>query len=57
MHTIDLLRGQGTPAKTTLGSAAIVVVIVVVPILAASVMADRYVWCRFLQGGNLNFSI
>ena len=42
MHTIDLLRGQGIPAKTTLGSAAMVVLIVVVPILAAAGMVDRY---------------
>jgi len=42
MHTIDLLRGQGIPAKTTLGSAAMVVVIVAVPILAAAGMVDRY---------------
>jgi Tfp pilus assembly protein PilN len=42
MHTIDLLRGQGIPVKTTLGSAAMVVVMVVVPILAAAGMADRY---------------
>jgi len=42
MHTIDLLRGQGIPAKTTLGSAAMVIVIVVVPILAAAAMVDRY---------------
>ena len=42
MHTIDLLRGQGVPAKTTLGSAAIIVVMIVVPILAAAGMVDRY---------------
>jgi Tfp pilus assembly protein PilN len=42
MHTIDLLRGQGVPAKTTLGSAAMVMVIVMVPILAAAAMVDRY---------------
>jgi hypothetical protein len=42
MHTIDLLKGQGIPAKTTLGSAAMVVVMVVVPILAAAGMVDRY---------------
>ena len=42
MHTIDLLRGQGIPAKTTFGSAAMVVVMVVVPILAAAGMVDRY---------------
>jgi Tfp pilus assembly protein PilN len=42
MHTIDLLRGQGIPVKTTLGSAAMVVVMVVVPIFAVAGMADRY---------------
>jgi hypothetical protein len=42
MHTIDLLRGQGIPAKTTLGGVAMLIVIVVVPILAAAGMADRY---------------
>ena len=42
MHTIDLLRGQGIPAKTTPGSAAMVVVVVAVPILAAAGMVDRY---------------
>jgi len=42
MHTIDLLRGQGIPAKTTFGSVAMVIVMVVVPILAAAWMVDRY---------------
>ncbi|MBN2594454.1 MAG: hypothetical protein JXA81_13180 [Sedimentisphaerales bacterium] len=42
MHTIDLLRGQGVPAKTTLGSAAMVIVMAAVPILAAAGMVDRY---------------
>jgi len=42
MHTIDLLRGQGIPAKTTLGSAAILAVMAVVPILAGAWMVDRY---------------
>jgi hypothetical protein len=42
MHTIDLLRGQGIPVKTTLGGAAMVVLMVVVPILAAAGMVDRY---------------
>jgi len=43
MHTIDLLRGQGIPAKTTLGSMAMIAVIIAVPILAAVAMADRYI--------------
>ena len=42
MHTIDLLRGQGIPAKTTLGGVAMLIVMVVVPILAAAGMIDRY---------------
>jgi hypothetical protein len=42
MHTIDLLKGQGIPAKTTVGSVAVVIVIIVVPILAAAGMVDRY---------------
>ena len=42
MHTIDLLRGQGIPAKTTFGSVAMVIVMVVVPILTAAWMVDRY---------------
>ena len=42
MHTIDLLKGQGIPAKTTLGSAAMVIVMAAVPILAAAGMVDRY---------------
>jgi len=43
MHTIDLLRGQGIPAKTTLGSIIMIMVMVAVPILAAAWMVDRYV--------------
>ena len=42
MHTIDLLKGQGIPAKTTLGGVAMLIVMVVVPILAAAGMVDRY---------------
>jgi hypothetical protein len=42
MHTIDLLRGQGIPAKTTLGSVIMIALIIVVPILAAAWMVDRY---------------
>ena len=43
MHTIDLLRGQGVPAKTTLGSVIMIIVIIAVPILAAAWMVDRYI--------------
>ncbi|TKJ38202.1 MAG: hypothetical protein CEE38_05435 [Planctomycetes bacterium B3_Pla] len=46
MHTIDLLRGEGVPPKTTLGSVLIVVVIAAVPVLAAAAMADRYLQNR-----------
>lgn len=42
MHTIDLLRGQGIPAKTTLGGVAMIIVMIVIPILAAAGMVDRY---------------
>jgi len=43
MHTIDLLRGEGIPAKTTLGSVGMIIVIIAVPILAAAGMVDRYI--------------
>ena len=46
MHTIDLLRGQGIPAKATFGTVAMVIVIVAVPILAAAVLLDRYLHNR-----------
>jgi hypothetical protein len=36
------LKGQGIPAKATLGSIAILVVLVAVPILAGAVLLDRY---------------
>ena len=52
MHTIDLLRGQGIPAKTTLGSVAMIVVIIAVPILAAAWMVDRYVQTKTEIGIN-----
>lgn len=42
MHTIDLLRGQGVPAKTTFGSVAIVMVTVAVPFVVAVGLLDRY---------------
>ncbi len=46
MHTIDLLRGQGIPAKATLGSVMILAVMVAVPILAGAVLLDRYLHNR-----------
>lgn len=42
MHTIDLLRGEGVPAKATAGTVAIVIVTVLVPILIGVVLVDRY---------------
>ncbi len=42
MHTIDLLKGEGVPAKTTLGSVFFVAVAVVVPIIIAAVMISFY---------------
>lgn len=46
MHTIDLLRGEGVPAKATAGTVAIVIVTVLVPLLVASVVVDRYLHNR-----------
>ncbi|MHC4751571.1 MAG: hypothetical protein ACYTFW_17075 [Planctomycetota bacterium] len=42
MHTIDLLRGKGIPAKTTLKGIVIIMVTVAVPFLAAIGILDRY---------------
>jgi len=42
MHTIDLLKGQGIPAKATMGSVGMLAVLVAVPILAGAVLLDRY---------------
>ncbi|UCD00053.1 MAG: hypothetical protein JSW66_09255 [Phycisphaerales bacterium] len=50
MHTIDLLRGEGVPAKATPGSVCLVAVIVAVPILAGSVMAGRYLQNAIVVG-------
>ena len=50
MHTIDLLRGEGIPAKATFGTICLVAVIVVVPILAGSVMAGLYLQNREVIG-------
>ena len=46
MHTIDLLRGQGIPAKATPGSAAILVITVAVPFVVAIWMLDWYLQDR-----------
>lgn len=42
MHTIDLLKGEGVPAKTTLGSVFFVAVVAAVPIIVAAVMLSIY---------------
>ena len=42
MHTIDLLKGEGIPAKTTLGSICFVAVVAAVPIIVAAVMLSFY---------------
>ena len=42
MHTIDLLKGQGLPAKTTLGSVFFAVLIFIVPLLIGAAMAGFY---------------
>jgi len=46
MHTIDLLKGEGIPAKATFGTVCLVGLIVIVPILAGSVMAGWYLQNR-----------
>ncbi len=42
MHTIDLLKGRGLPAKTTFGSVFFVVLMFVVPLLIGAAMAGFY---------------
>jgi hypothetical protein len=42
MHTIDLLKGQGLPAKTTLGSVFFAVLIFVLPLLIGAGMVGFY---------------
>jgi hypothetical protein len=46
MHTIDLLNGQGIPAKATPRSVALVMVVVAVPLLVAGGMLDRFLQNR-----------
>lgn len=46
MHTIDLLKGEGIPAKATFGTICLVGLIVAVPILAGSVVAGWYLQNR-----------
>ncbi len=42
MHKIDLLKGQGIPAKTTTGGIIILTLTVIVPLLCAVGMLDWY---------------
>lgn len=42
MHKIDLLKGQGIPAKTTTGGIIILTMTVIVPLLVAVGMLDWY---------------
>jgi hypothetical protein len=56
MHTIDLLKGQGTPARTTFAGTIIIAVTVIVPILIFAVMLDSYLQNR-LDIDNMNREI
>jgi len=42
MHNIDLLKGEGIPAKTTLASVFFVALAVIVPIIISAVMLSFY---------------
>lgn len=42
MHTIDLLKGQGIPPKTTLGSVVFITLVPVVPLLVGALMIGVY---------------
>lgn len=42
MHTIDLLRGRGIPAKTTLIGVFLAAITVLAPLGAAAALIDRY---------------
>lgn len=42
MHKIDLLKGQGIPAKTTTGSIIVLTLIVIVPFFCAAGILDWY---------------
>ena len=46
MHKIDLLKGQGIPAKTTTGGIIVMTIMVIVPILVAAGMLDWYLQTR-----------
>lgn len=42
MHTIDLLRGRGIPAKTTLLGIFLMAVTILAPLCGAAALVDRY---------------
>lgn len=42
MHTIDLLRGRGIPAKTTLLGVFLAAITVLAPLCGAAALVDRY---------------
>ena len=42
MHKIDLLKGQGLPEKTTLGSVFLITLMVVIPLLAGAGLVGLY---------------
>jgi hypothetical protein len=50
MHKIDLLKGQGIPAKTTTGGVFILIATVVVPFLAAAGVVDWYMRTKTEMG-------
>lgn len=52
MHKIDLLKGQGIPAKTTTEGLIILAITVVVPIIVAAGMVDWYIRTKMAIGMN-----
>ena len=50
MHKIDLLKGQGIPAKTTSAGIFVLVVMVIAPILAAAGTIDWYLRTKTEMG-------
>jgi Tfp pilus assembly protein PilN len=52
MHTIDLLRGEGIPAKATFGTICLAGLIVAVPFLVGASFAGRYLQSREVIGIN-----
>ena len=47
MHTIDLLKGQGIPAKTTFGGIVVIAFTVIVIVLVTAGTLDWYLQSRF----------